>query len=184
MWKCAQCGKEAPPTARQLRRRYCSRACVSAGYKTRLRGDGNPNYKASGVRICYHCLCEYASYNKRRLYCSIQCRDKAKPPQIRGGARKDANHDEIVAAFKSVGANVIDLSNESFGVPDLLVGLGGETHLIEIKNPKTAYGRRGFTKSQAAWADEWRGGPVALVTDVDSALRFARLLAFEPEKVS
>jgi hypothetical protein len=155
---------------------------MGEAYKARYAGEKNNNFRDAGRRTCEQCGGEYRSYIKTRMYCSIACRTKANFP-LRSRAQKDANHEEIAEAFKGMGATVFDLSAQCFGVPDLLVGLGGRWHLIEIKNTKNAYGRRGLSKSQAEWVKEWRGGPVALVTDVDGALRFARLLAFEPEKL-
>jgi hypothetical protein len=98
--------------------------------------------------------------------------------------RVDANQAAIVKALRGYGCSVTHLHGVGLGCPDLLLGIHGRTGLVEIKTP--AAGRKkdgGRTDDQIKWWDEWRGGPVALVTDVDSALRFARLLAFEPEKL-
>ena len=60
------------------------------------------------------------------------------------------------------------------GLPlDILCGYQGKTLLIECKstvgkrNPKPAR----YTALQRDFMQEWRGGPVATVTDVSSALR-------------
>jgi hypothetical protein len=92
-------------------------------------------------------------------------------------ARVDANQVAIVKALRSYGCSVTHLHQVGNGCPDLLLGIHGRTGLVEVK---TAKGKK--TDDQIRWWDEWKGGPVAIVTDVDGALRFARLLAFEPEK--
>jgi hypothetical protein len=57
------------------------------------------------------------------------------------------------------------------GAPDIIVGVNRRTYLVEIKNPSTGYGRKGLSARQAEWADLWRGGPVAVVTTLDEAMR-------------
>lgn len=83
----------------------------------------------------------------------------------------DANHAEVVAALRAAGASVIDTSRLGKGVPDLIVGFREITLLMEIKNPKTQYGRRGLNKNQRVWAETWQGGAVAVVDGPDAALR-------------
>lgn len=76
------------------------------------------------------------------------------------GAKKDANHNQIVEEFIQLGCCVHDCSSVGGGVPDLLVGLP-DSYLcmyVEIKNPKTGYGRRGLNKNQKAFAANWTGG--------------------------
>jgi hypothetical protein len=79
--------------------------------------------------------------------------------------RKDAGHDRIVAALLASGAIVVDLSNVGAGVPDLMVGRGGRTWLLEVKEEKGA-----LRASQVAFLARWRGGPVALVRTPREAL--------------
>lgn len=83
------------------------------------------------------------------------------------GARKDANHAEIVNEFKRLGVPVLDASNVGGGMPDLVVMIGGVLHLVDVKNPKTGYGRRGLNKRQKEWALEWKGSPVYLISTVE-----------------
>lgn len=88
----------------------------------------------------------------------------------RYGHKKDANHNEIVDAFESLGANVLDMSAMGYGVPDLLVWCFGAWRLIDVKNPKTPYGRRGLNARQKEWALAWKGGPVYMVSTVEQAI--------------
>ncbi len=86
-------------------------------------------------------------------------------------ARKDGNHDEIANTFRRLGCSVIDTHLPPVpGYPDKLVGCVGVTHLVETKNRDTAYGRAGFNDNQTAFARDWRGSPVHLVTTPDEAI--------------
>ena len=87
------------------------------------------------------------------------------------GAKKDANHKEIVDALTKAGAYVLDMSHVGRGFPDLIVGFQSKTILMEIKNPKTAYGRKGLNDNQLKWKESWIGGPYCVVDSIDSALR-------------
>lgn len=84
MWVCASCGKSERPTARQTKQTYCSYKCMSDGYKERMKGRSNPNYKAAAQKVCNNCGQEFKSYTSGK-YCSRQCytekrREKAAKP--------------------------------------------------------------------------------------------------------
>lgn len=88
---------------------------------------------------------------------------------MRRAARVDETQDAIVAAFRDAGASVWII-----GLPvDLLIGKHGKTALVECKRlegkrqPKPAR----YTELQVSFLLDWRGGPVATVTDVAGALR-------------
>ena len=153
---------------------YCSRVCA-----------GRANGQISTVRgrlnhyVCRFCSKPFSVYHKRRAYCSRECTvlHRRELPVPRGYAcRVDANHAEISRALKEAGASVIDCSKVGQGCPDLIVGKNGKTALMEIKNPKTQYGRAGLSKLQAEWHAEWRGGTLAVVCDVESALRVLKVM--------
>ena len=74
--------------------------------------------------------------------------------------KKDNNHNEIVGYFEDKGCSVLDLSSVGNGCPDILVSINGVLTLVEIKNPKTFYGRSGLNEMQTAWAEWWSGGVV------------------------
>ena len=80
----------------------------------------------------------------------------------------DANQPEIVDAFRAVGATVHITSDLGDGFPDLIVGLLGETELIEIKSPKGK-----LTPDQETWHGTWRGRPVRVICTVEQALALA-----------
>jgi len=83
-------------------------------------------------------------------------------------ARKDLNHNEIVAVFKKLKCRVLDLSALGHGYPDLLVGVHGSWHLVEIKNTKQAYGKRGLNSRQLKRSEEMGG--FAIVSTIDEAV--------------
>ena len=86
-------------------------------------------------------------------------------------ARRDSNHDAIANDFRELGCSVADLENTGVeGWPDIGVGCVGVTHLVEIKNPDTAYGRAGLSKSQSAFARDWRGGPIYVARTRDDVV--------------
>jgi hypothetical protein len=95
-------------------------------------------------------------------------------PKMRRAARVDANQQAIVDALRAAGASVWII-----GLPvDLIAGKNGHTLLLEVKtltgkrNPRPA----GYTQLQRHFMASWRGGPVATVTDVESALRAIALM--------
>lgn len=76
---------------------------------------------------------------------------------------KDRNHDTLADAFRALGCTVADLHDTGLaGWPDVVVGCVGVNHLVEFKNPETAYGRAGLSPKQTAFARDWRGGQVSV----------------------
>ena len=82
--------------------------------------------------------------------------------------RTDKNQAEIVRALRSVGATVLDLSMVGGGCPDLVVGIFGKDHKMEIKNPDA---RGKLRTSQIIFQEYWKGSPVHVVETPDDALR-------------
>lgn len=83
----------------------------------------------------------------------------------------DNNQKVIVKALLQVGAKVWDTTKVGNGFPDLLVSFQGKDYKMEIKNPNTSYGKKGFNKNQKRFVDAWKGSPVFLVSSVDDALK-------------
>jgi Holliday junction resolvase len=77
--------------------------------------------------------------------------------------RRDNNHATLVRTLRGLGCTVLDLANVGSGCPDIVAGYRGSNHLIEIKNTGTAYGKRGFSKTQSDFARTWNGGEVHVV---------------------
>jgi len=74
--------------------------------------------------------------------------------------KRDANELEIVRALEAIGATVHRLD-----VFDLLVGYRGRSHLIEIKTPSGK-----LTKLQVVFMENWKGSPLHIVTDSQTAI--------------
>lgn len=89
------------------------------------------------------------------------------------GAKKDANHNAVFSVMRKH-CPVYDLSNAGMGIPDGIAWISGAWHLFDVKNPKTAYGRRGLNKVQLKWLETWNGGPVYLIYTVEEGERFAQ----------
>lgn len=86
-------------------------------------------------------------------------------------SRKDNNHDELANLFRQLGCYAIDMIDTGIpGWPDLAVGCIGVTHLIEVKNDATQYGRSGFNANQTAFNRDWRGEPVEMVSTQDDVI--------------
>ena len=179
-WKknCLACGKVFGWSKSGDKAVCCSRECAGkfngsiASEKTKL-----------ATCICSHCGVEFKTYHKNRKYCSKTCSGFGRTGmKMKMGfkCRVDANQSEIVKALKDAGASVIDTSGAGGGVPDLIIGINGVTILMEIKNPKTSYGRKGLNKNQERWVLKWQGGVFCMVDSVEAALRAIHV--FEPKK--
>jgi hypothetical protein len=90
---------------------------------------------------------------------------------VRRAPKIDRNQPEIVEALRKAGAFVQSLAGVADGCPDLLVGYGGATVVMEVKDGKAPPSARRLTEDQLKWHGQWRGGPLAVVCDVESALR-------------
>ncbi len=77
------------------------------------------------------------------------------------GKRRDANHFDIIEAFRTLGCTVIDVSQTPCGF-DILVGYGGLTMPVEIKTgPKSE-----LTQFEKDIHASWTGGK-RIVWDFD-----------------
>jgi hypothetical protein len=178
-WRCQQCGTEEPATAHRMRNKYCSNKCVSEAYRVRLRGAANPKYGAD-CRTSHECRsCKkifMARPSSSRIYCSMDCChawtivEGRRNLEMGFKNRVDANQQVIVDALRASGASVEILSNLGRGMPDLIVGIPGNNILMEVKNPKTSYGKRGLSKLQKVFAGRYLG-PFFVVTSAEEALR-------------
>lgn len=103
---------------------------------------------------------------------------------MRRAAKIDANQPEIVKALRQIGCTVQPLHTVGDGCPDLLVGAFGVTLLMEVKDGDKVPSARRLTEDQIVWHGRWTGGPLAVVTDIESAIRAvnACLKARELEK--
>jgi hypothetical protein len=95
---------------------------------------------------------------------------------MRRAAKTDRNQTEIVEAMRKAGATVQSLAAVGQGVPDLLVGYCNRTALIEVKDGSKPPSARQLTPDQQQWHQNWQGGTLAVVPDVDAALRVLKLM--------
>lgn len=86
----------------------------------------------------------------------------------RRAARVDANQPEIVAALRSIGAEVTDLSRVGSGVCDLLVSYRGNWYAIEIKDGRKPPSERKLTPDQVEWHGKQRA-KVHIATNIHEA---------------
>ena len=95
---------------------------------------------------------------------------------VRRRAKVDHNQAVIVDALRRAGASVFSLAECGGGIPDLLVGRAGKTALLEVKDSAQPPNKRRLTPDQLKWHAEWRGGTLAVVCDVESALRVLKVM--------
>lgn len=77
----------------------------------------------------------------------------------------DANHAEIVAALRGIGAHVQSLADVGKGCPDLLVSFRGAWFLFEVKSPGGK-----LTPDEMLWHNAARAS-VFVVYSADEAMR-------------
>jgi hypothetical protein len=76
---------------------------------------------------------------------------------MRRAAKVDANHQEIVAAFRKFGCSVLPLHTVGGGCPDICVGKNRKSVLVEIKDGNKPPSARALTKDEQKFHDEWKG---------------------------
>lgn len=90
---------------------------------------------------------------------------------MRRAARVDANHKDVVEAFRKLGCSVLSLAAIGKGAPDLAVGWAGLTCMVEVK----AGPKKGLTPDQVEFWNTWKGG-VRLVRDMAGVEETVRTL--------
>ncbi len=83
--------------------------------------------------------------------------------------RVDDNQTEIVDALRACGA-VVRVISQGNGIPDLLVGYRGYTILMEVKDGNKVPSARKLTEAEQKFFDEWCGGMLVVVNNVEEAL--------------
>lgn len=81
---------------------------------------------------------------------------------MRRAAKVDTNQTEIVNTLRQLGCSVVITSTIGKGFPDLVVGVAGQTWLIEVKTAKGQY-----TPDQLAFISTWKGNYHTLRTKDD-----------------
>lgn len=136
------------------------------------------------MRACANCGTSFRVYpSMTKRYCSYECHLATGGAQRAGwasvqavkkyGAKKDANHKELMTELRKHCA-VYDMSDFGCGCPDGVAWIANNTwQFFDIKNPKTAYGKRGLNAVQRKWLGQHKGGPIYLLYTVEDAFRFA-----------
>lgn len=91
--------------------------------------------------------------------------------------RVDHSQPDIVAALRAAGCTVLSLAPLGKGAPDLAVGTGGFTYLMECKSPQYKKAHPERIAEQREWAKRWQGGPVLFVSTPGEALSALGLAA-------
>ena len=90
---------------------------------------------------------------------------------MRRAARKDDNHNELVAVLEGMGCDVLDLSAVGKGCPDILVAAGPRINiLMECKDGEKSPSRRHLTPEQQIFHTAWRG-PCHVIETVEEAVK-------------
>jgi hypothetical protein len=98
---------------------------------------------------------------------------------VRRAAKVDANQTEIVDAFRSMGVSVLITSSAGDGFTDLVIGWGGITVLVEVKDGNKAPSERKLTPKQQDLHTSFLGA-ITVVENTDQAIELVnriRLIA-------
>ena len=93
---------------------------------------------------------------------------------MRRANRIDANQNDIVDALRGAGA-VVRIISQGDGIPDLLVGYNGYTILMEVKDGDKVPSKRKLTEAEQKFFDEWEGGLLVIVNNVQEAIDMLKL---------
>lgn len=93
---------------------------------------------------------------------------------VRTAARTDANHYTIIKAFEQMGCTVKDVHQLALGF-DLLVGYGGLTMPVEVKDGDKPLSARKMTKNERDQWNNWTGG-ARLVENLDDVQKTVAVL--------
>lgn len=88
---------------------------------------------------------------------------------FRRAARKDANHVEIVAAFRKAGWYVLDVAQLK-NCCDIIISKNGRTIAVEIKDGTKPPSQRKLSKGEEEFRQRWKGEH-KIVLSVDDVLK-------------
>lgn len=93
----------------------------------------------------------------------------------RRAAKIDRNQPEIVEFFRKSGCSVSITSAVGDGFPDLVVGFGGITVLVEVKDGEQVPSKQKLTEDQVIFFDEFKGAKT-VVNSIKDAAKLVALL--------
>ena len=88
---------------------------------------------------------------------------------MRKHGRVDDNQKAIIALLRDLNCSVISTASLGNGFPDIIVGVGGENFLFELKNPNKPKSAKKLTEAEQKWHEEWRE-QVATVENIGQIL--------------
>ena len=94
--------------------------------------------------------------------------------RMRRASAVDANHTQIVAAFRKLGCTVLSLAAVGKGCPDLCVAYRKQNHLVEVKDGEKVPSARTLTPDQKVFHAIW-GTPVEIVESIDDVVKCLRM---------
>jgi Holliday junction resolvase len=92
-------------------------------------------------------------------------------------SRLDETHRSVRNALTSLGCSVVSTTSMGSGFPDMVVGLMGETHLVEVK---TRTGK--LRESQVKFSVGWRGCPIWILRSAEDAMTMVASIRKEVAK--
>jgi len=113
----------------------------------------------------------YVLWRQVGAFVQVLHEGKIMSKRVRGFHRRtDANHKEVLNAFRQLGCSVVDLRLVGKGCPDALVGYRGRDRLIEIKRPG-----KDPSADQERFYGLWKGAAPVVVRTVEDVSRLVRL---------
>ena len=100
---------------------------------------------------------------------------------MRRASRVDANHKDIMAAFRSLGWSVLDLSAVGKGCPDIAVATSALNVLVEIKDGSKPPSARKLNDKQVEFHEKWRG-PIIVIESVEQVFEFVKKVALRSQQ--
>jgi hypothetical protein len=79
---------------------YCSKSCMAEHYKSRLKGQVNPNYRQAKDKVCLGCGKTFHPNNNNKTYCSSGCYNKSEQKSIDAKKANDGNRRSNVKCKK------------------------------------------------------------------------------------
>jgi hypothetical protein len=89
--------------------------------------------------------------------------------------KRDSTHADIATVLEQFGWSVWDTSELGNDFPDMVIGLGGVTDLVEAKSDKRIHHQKdgGLSAGQKAFAAKWRGAAVVDLPSKEAAIEWA-----------
>ena len=83
---------------------------------------------------------------------------------MRRRGRVDDNQKDVVKCLRKAGVSVSITSSVGDGFPDLAVGYGLRTVLVELKDGNKVQSARKLTPDEIKWHNEWRGESMVAIS--------------------